>query len=504
MSTPTNYPITDAASVLLARGPGSHDVFLVRRAENLHFFGGFVAFPGGKVGAGDAGLADTGPGLTPRHVAAVRELFEETGVLLAHTADGSFPAIDTDLAQARRNLDAGRLSFADLLVRRELTLRADDLAFAGTLVTPPFSAMRFATGFFVADLPPGQAPDVWPGELAEGFWYDAAAALDDWARGGLLLSPPTVSLLDVVRGRPIAELPERLRPTVAVLDAGGVPPIWFGAGVRMIPLACGGLPPATYTNVFLLGDENPFLLDPGPSDADEQQRLVATLDQALTGRRLAGVLLTHHHPDHVGTAALCSARYHAPVMAHALAAKYLEGKVRIDRTLADGDRLDLGSWHLEAIYTPGHTPDHLVFWDSKYRRLFAGDMLSTLSSMIIAPPEGDLTQYLASLRRLLTFPARLLLPAHGSPSARPAFLLEEAFAHRAKRETQVLEALATGPRSVPEMAVEIYRGLPPNLARLGELQLLAGLRSWSAEGRAVETTTPDGPRWSLAKEPRKQ
>jgi len=497
VSTSSPYAITDAASVLLTRGPGSREVFLVRRADNLRFFGGFVAFPGGKVGAEDAALATTAPGLTHRHVA---------GVLLARAADGSFPTVGPELIQARHDLNAGRLTFTELLARARLVLRADELAFAGTLVTPPFSAIRFATGFFVADLPPGQAPDVWPGELAEGFWCDAGAALDDWTRGGLLLSPPTVSLLEAVRGRPIAELPERLRPLVAVLDAGGVPPIWFGAGVRMIPLFCRGLPPATHTNSFLLGDEKPYLLDPGPSDADEQQRLLATLDEALSGRRLAGVVLTHHHPDHVGAAAACAARYGAPVLAHALAAPFLDGKVRVDRHLADGDQLDLGAapdgsgpWHLVAVHTPGHAPDHLTFWDPKYRRLFVGDMVSTLSSIIVAPPEGDLTVYLDSLRRLLTYPARLLLPAHGSPSARPTFLLEEALAHRAKREAQLLEALASGPRSIPAMSVDIYRGLPPNLTRLGELQLLAGLRKLEREGRAVETVAAGGSMWALAK-----
>jgi glyoxylase-like metal-dependent hydrolase (beta-lactamase superfamily II)/8-oxo-dGTP pyrophosphatase MutT (NUDIX family) len=489
----------------LTRGPGSREVFLVRRADNLRFFGGFVAFPGGKVGSEDAALATAAPGLTTRHVAAVRELFEETGVLLARTAADSFPVAGPELVHARRELNAGRLAFGDLIARLGLQLRADDLTFAGTLVTPPFSPIRFATGFFVAHLPPGQVPDVWPGELAEGFWSDAGAALDEWARGGLLLSPPTVSLLETVRGRPVDELPKRLRPLLAKLDAGGMPPIWFGAGVRMIPLFCRGLPPATHTNTFLLGNENPYLLDPGPSDADEQQQLVATLDEALSGRRLAGVVLTHHHADHVGAATVCAARYNAPVLAHALAVPFLGRMVRVDRQLGDGDRLDLGTapdgsgpWHLEAVHTPGHAPDHLSFWDPKCRRLFVGDMVSTLSSVIVAPPQGDLALYLGSLRRLLTFPARLLLPAHGSPSARPAFLLEEALAHRAKREAQLIDALASGPRSIAAIAVDIYRGLPPNLMKLGELQLLAGLRKLEREGRAVETATSDGPVWTRA------
>jgi ribonuclease/clavin/mitogillin len=178
--------------------------------------------------------------------------------------------------------------------------------------------------------------------------------------------------------------------------------------------------------------------------------------------------------------------------------------VQIDRYLGDGDRLDLGpapdgsgSWHLEAIHTPGHAPDHLAFWDPKYRRLFVGDMISTLSSIVIVPPEGDLTVYLESLQRLLAIPARLLLPSHGSPSARPAFLLEEALSHRARREAQLLTALTMGPRHIPELAREIYRGLPSTLMPLGELQLLAGLQKLAREGRAVETVDAEGSCWCL-------
>src|SRR5262249_53163452 len=156
--------------------------------------------------------------------------------------------------------------------------------------------------------------------------------------------------------------------------------------------------------------------------------------------------------------------------------------VAVDREVHEGDRLDLGvaphgrgRWHLEAIHTPGHAPGHLAFYEPSYQLLFAGDMVSTVSSVVIAPPEGDLSEYLASLRRLQGCPARLRLPAHGPVSARSAFVLQEALAHRAKREEQLLQALAGGPRTIPEIALEMYRGLPADLMQWAELQLLAGL-----------------------------
>src|SRR5439155_12314002 len=128
--------------------------------------------------------------------------------------------------------------------------------------------------------------------------------------------------------------------------------------------------------------------------------------------------------------------------------------------LEEGDRLPLGvapdgcgDWHLHVLHTPGHAPSHLAFYDPHYRVLFAGDMISTQTSMIIAPPEGDLTVYLNSLRRLKELDCRLLLPSHGGPSARPRDVLEENLRHRLQREEQLLVALAQRPRTVADLAM---------------------------------------------------
>jgi glyoxylase-like metal-dependent hydrolase (beta-lactamase superfamily II)/8-oxo-dGTP pyrophosphatase MutT (NUDIX family) len=496
--------VTQAASVLLARAPGAPEVFLVGRAANLRFLGGFTAFPGGKVHPEDASLARDVPGLCVQRVAAVRELFEETGVLLARLTDGSFPPGGEVLARLRRQLLAEELTFPDLLAGLRLRLHPGDLTAAGALVTPEFAPIRFDTAFFVADLPPGQDAEVWPGELTGGTWQTAEEALAAWTAGATLLSPPTVSLLEVIRGRPVQDLPQLVRPLLDALTAGTLPPIWFSPAVKMIPLHCQGLPPSTHTNAYLAGTGPRYLFDPGPTAAEEQRRLFEVLDAHPrgAGRPLDAVVLTHRHPDHVGAAAACARRYGVPVLAHPLTARALAGKVTVDRELSDGAHLDLGPapdgngrWHLEAVHTPGHAAGHLAFYEPRYGLLFAGDMVSTLSSIIIAPPEGDLAVYLDSLRRLQAYPARLLLPAHGPPSSRPAFLLNEALAHRATREEQLLQALGAEPRTLPAVTLEVYRGLPANLMPLAELQTLAGLRKLQREGRATETATPAGPGW---------
>src|SRR5205823_4338138 len=230
---------------------------------------------------------------------------------------------------------------------------------------------------------------------------------------------------------PVEELPERAGDLLAAVHDDALPPIWFSPGVRLLPLRCDGLPPALYTSAVLIGTGPRYLIDPGPTDAREQAKLFAVLDaEAAAGRPLDAVVLTHHHPDHVGAAAATADRYRVPVWAHRRTADLLKGRVSVTRFLNDGDRLDLGPaphgrgrWELEALHTPGHAPGHLVFYEPDYRLLLAADLVSALSSVVIVPPQGDLGQYLASLRRVQALPCRLLIPAHGSPTARPDKIL---------------------------------------------------------------------------------
>jgi glyoxylase-like metal-dependent hydrolase (beta-lactamase superfamily II) len=240
-----------------------------------------------------------------------------------------------------------------------------------------------------------------------------------------------------------------------------------------------------------------YLIDPGAHETDEQLRLFDLLDEL--GQPLAAIILSHHHPDHVDGAAACASRYGVPIWAHERTAHKLRGRLSIDRHLQEGDRLDLGAcpadgraWFLDVLHTPGHASGHLVFFEPRYRLLFAGDMISTLSSVVIAPPDGNLIDYLRSLRRMRELPARLLLPSHGNVSARPVETIDAAIAHRAKREAQLLETLADGPAGIDAMTERMYRGTPEPLMRFARAQVLAGLLKLQEEGRAKPV---DAERW---------
>jgi glyoxylase-like metal-dependent hydrolase (beta-lactamase superfamily II) len=139
----------------------------------------------------------------------------------------------------------------------------------------------------------------------------------------------------------------------------------------------------------------------------------------------------------------------------------------------------------------------LAFFEPHYRLLFAGDMVSTVSSVVIAPPDGDLSVYLESLHRLAALDSRLLLPGHGSVSSSPQQTIELCIRHRAEREEQLLAALASGRRGVDELLVEVYKGVPEPLMNFARLQLQAGLDKLQREGRVVA----NGNGWELLSQP---
>jgi glyoxylase-like metal-dependent hydrolase (beta-lactamase superfamily II)/8-oxo-dGTP pyrophosphatase MutT (NUDIX family) len=503
-------PIAPAASVILVRGEPL-EVFIVQRADALRFFGGFYAFPGGRVHATDADVPVDTAGrerwlvdeVVPFCVAAIRELFEETGVLIARSPNGHI-SDPKELDRQRRLLNDNDKPFGETLQELGLSIRLGDVMPLGRLVTPPFTTMRFDTAFFLAELPPKQRATISPGELQGGYWTTPDAMLRRWESAECLISPPTVSVLLALRDCALRDAATRLTDLVRQAADRDTHLIYFAPDVQFIPLKSAVLPPSTHTNAFLVGRGPVYLIDPGASDPDEQRHLFAILDvNRAEGRGVTAVVLTHHHPDHVGAASACAERYRVPVWAHPLTAERLRGKVEISRLIHDRDRLPLGTaadgyadWHLRAIHTPGHAAGHLAFYDEHYGLLFAGDMVSTQTSVVIAPPEGDLSVYLASLRKLREFAGRLLLPSHGGPTARSLHTLDDAIEHRRIREEMLLKALGGEPQTIPQLAAVIYKGVPEDLMKFAQLQTLAGLQKLESEGRAVHD---DEDRWKLAK-----
>ncbi len=298
-----------------------------------------------------------------------------------------------------------------------------------------------------------------------GVRWDREELREQWTRGSLVLAPWVA---------PFA-FGEGL---TAVQD-------WHVApGVRMLPTRVPTLPPATHTNAFLVGESEFVLIEPAPVDPREQALLMQWVGHAVErGARPIAVLVTHHHPDHIGATAIAD-ELGLPLWAHAATAARID--TRVDRALEDGEVLELGGMQLQIVHTPGHAEGHLCFVEPRSRTVIVGDMIAGTGSILVESNDGDMQQYLDSLERLRALGASKLLPAHGGVIATPELALSHYIEHRLMREQKVVNALARGAATVTDLVPRVYHDAPTAVWGLAAMALRAHLDKLEAEGRAQQ------------------
>jgi glyoxylase-like metal-dependent hydrolase (beta-lactamase superfamily II) len=248
------------------------------------------------------------------------------------------------------------------------------------------------------------------------------------------------------------------------------------------------------TNSYLVGSKDLVVIDPGPEDADHVGKLAE-----LSAGRLAYILVTHHHPDHAPGAARLAALTGAPILSFGTVPSSPFATVVPDRALADGDVVAVTGLSLTALHTPGHTSDHLSFMANfdevrgAPRVLFSGDTVIGGSTVVVAPPDGDMVAYMSSLERLLHLSpsADVIAPGHGELIEDPAEAINDYLARRRARESSVLEALASGPANAGELVASIYPDLARGLDGVATRTVWAHLRKLGSEGRAFSFAPDD-------------
>jgi ribonuclease/clavin/mitogillin len=506
--------VRNAAAVLLTRGRGPDlEVLLVERAPELRFFGGYLACPGGVRGPEDGEDLD-GDDTSALAACAVREVFEELGPILLPEDLASADRIAATRARmlaAEGSSDeevAAAARDAWIALRADLPPAAESMRTVCRIKTPPFAPVLYDTVFFHAEVAPGREPDIVRGELVGAVWQRPGQLLDRWRAGEILIVPPVLILLERLIDGDLAAFYARADEIAQHYRAGGLHHVRFSPGVLLAPLRTPTLPPATTTNTLILGTERLWIVDPATPDADEQERLFALLDELqAAGARLEGILLTHHHPDHVGAVEATSKRYGLPVRGHRITLDRVEGAWQRGETLEHGDRIPLGTapdgtddWSIEALFTPGHDQGHLCFQESRYGALVAGDMISTISTIVIDPPEGHLATYIASLELLAGRGIGTLYPAHGPAVRDGGRIVQHYIRHRRQRENSLLQALQeNGPASARALTQKVYWDARPELLPLATRSLIAGLEKLEEEGRVIRQDGADAPRaiWAL-------
>jgi glyoxylase-like metal-dependent hydrolase (beta-lactamase superfamily II) len=247
----------------------------------------------------------------------------------------------------------------------------------------------------------------------------------------------------------------------------------------------------TGTATHIVGHGRVAVIDPGPDDAAH----VAALLRATDGEQIEHILVTHTHRDHTGAVRALAAATGAPVAGCAPhrpgttiagPATALDVGAAIDyvpdRILAEGEAIEGDGWSLRAVATPGHTATHLAFALPQEQALFPGDHVMAWSTTIVAPPDGEMAAYMASLAKLAGRADAIYYPGHGPALRNPQPYLAALIAHRRERERQILDRLAAGDRRIEDIVRASYSELDPRLVPAAGMSVLAHLLDLVARG----------------------
>ena len=571
MNTPTHQPTADspitarswsptpgaavrqaATVVVLRRSDAGMQVLLMRRAPregDIH--SGACVFPGGLLDAADAEGSALCSGLDDAQAsarlglpsgglaywfAALRECFEEAGLLYASAQDRSHldAAQLAQIATQRDALNRRELTMAAICQRFGIHLAADRIAYLDHWLTPPGVPKRYDTRFFVTEAPDLQVASQDDHETDAQLWVTPAEGLE--RRKELKLAPPTYKILELLQrlgdvdavlahARALQTVPcimprlatgsKGLRPVMpdepAYAEIGRVDPEGRGhasydlapaSPLRLSPRLIrvtadnGSIMTGPGTNCYLIGggDSNEWAaLDPGPTSDAHVQAIV----DAAPGP-IRWIFVTHTHKDHSPAAQALKARTGAAL--HGMAALHAEWQdtdFQPDVPLSGGEVFKLpGDSTLRVIHTPGHAGNHLCYLLDEERLLFTGDHVMQGSTVVINPPDGDMGAYLRSLRELMELDLDWLAPGHGFLMPRPRQAMEQIVAHRLKREAKVLQAFGNrDAHSMDRLLAAVYDDVPAQLHSVARRSLHAHLLKLRDAGRLVQRE-PD--HWALA------
>jgi len=279
----------------------------------------------------------------------------------------------------------------------------------------------------------------------------------------------------------------------------------YGVSERLSPLVRRVLarnPSAftfTGTGSYIVGNGTVAIIDPGPADLAHLDAVAA----AVAGETVSHLVITHTHMDHSPGALPLKAKLGgrivgcAPLMLRddgPRADAGFDPDYAPDRVLDDGEAISGPGWTLRAVHTPGHTSNHLCYALEEEGALFSGDHVMGWSTTVVAPPDGDMAAYMASLRMLLDRPDRRYYPTHGAPVDEPQRFVRGLITHRRQRETQILGHLAAGPQPIAPMVEQMYASVDRRLWPAAGRSVLAHLIDLEARGQVVR----DGEKWTAA------
>ena len=502
----------DAAAVILLNQDESK-VLWAQRNPKIAFLGGWHAFPGGKTDETDTQIevkncADAD--LETFIVCAVRELFEEVGVLLVRNGE---KLTNGQRASLHDDLISGRSKFGEILTHWNLWIDAEDFFYTGFWITPQFSPVRFKTRFFMAKCPPKQTPYAATSEMLAPEFTAPKDALKRWENSEVLISPPVLISLQTLKNyfpRSRDEAKENdLKISASVRFCGeklleksqkcdgNIDYIELNPRLICFPLKTETLPPATHTNCFIVGKKHFAIIDAASKDEGEQKKLHNFIDELIAkGGFCTEIIVSHNHPDHIG-GEIALQKYllekhnqKVYISAQSLTFDSLQEYAinNYEKSINDDSLFTLenseNEWFdLQFLHTPGHARGHLCFYDEELGFLLSSDNVVGAGTVVIAPPEGNMSDYLTSLERMKDLPnLRFLCGSHGSAIFDAKGKIEEYIAHRLEREKQVLEAFQNGAETPEKIAEIVYQNVKPEIFPLAVKSVEAHIEKLKSDG----------------------
>jgi glyoxylase-like metal-dependent hydrolase (beta-lactamase superfamily II)/8-oxo-dGTP pyrophosphatase MutT (NUDIX family) len=391
-------PRPAATLVLLRPGRSGPEVLLGQRPPSMAFAPDVHVFPGGRVDSADAhpslvarsaispeqAAAALGGDVPPtraisKYIAAIREAFEEAGVLLADTGDVSAATVRA----ARNALVGGEIHFQALAAQLDLHLRTDLLVSLSRWVTPPSMPRRFDARFFVAALPDGATASLYGDEVVEQAWLRPGDALEEMAEGRLQLWPPTAATLQQLEH---ATSFEQVRDRLSTGTLGSVHVESVALDTTRIEMPAAGGVAGQTVDAYLVGRRSFVLVDPGDPTGPALDRAVALASEL--GGAIHAIALTHVDADHSAGAEVLAERLGIPILVGPGGGRPLPYETR---ELADGERIDLGDVPLTVVATPGPRPEHVAFVVGDGTAVIAGDLDGRRGSRMLPGPVDDVS-----------------------------------------------------------------------------------------------------------------
>lgn len=468
------------------------ELLFVLRPGSMRIFAGFHAFPGGALEPGDySDLAAEISALTPEEaeqqmptdaadlpafgffVCALREVFEEVGILYAD--DGEKPADlpASELRRARARLLEDESPFPEIVKSLGLRLATHRLRFHSRWTAPEALPVRFDARFFVA--PARGEPDPYPAEVAAVDWKTPSQILALAEAGAVMLAPPTAATIGSLVRYPSSE---------ALLDGGrsetqmSAPIERHSRLVRRLVAPNASLMTGPGTNTYIVGEGRVIVIDPGSMEPSH-------IDALVSAGKIATIVVTHGHADHFSGALELAQKTGAELAA---SPKFMRtGSAQAyRRRLSEGEFVEAGGARLLVMETPGHASDHICLWLEQEKALFSGDLVLGEGTTVISPPDGDLVEYLASLEKVAALEVERLYPGHFTPRDDAREWISWYVAHRKEREGQILAALGRGATTIPEIVELVYSTYPTALHPIAERSVLAHLLKLQSEEKVTE------------------